>query len=383
MAAKTHSIVRWGVGAFLALVAISAIVMCATPSVQVETSLVDRGPVALEIVDEGLARVQDAYEISAPVDGQLQRITLEPGDRVRAGDIIARIAPSASALLDARSRQDAQAAVAAARAQWAEARAQSALADEEHRRTRTLHDRGIASPAALDRAAASAEAARRGVDARRAELARAQALLSPGNAGGGGQTIVRAPVSGVVLDVIQESAGVVRSGARLMSIGDPNKIEIAGEFLSQEAVRVPENAPAQIENWGGTPLRATVFRIEPLARQEISALGVEEQRTRVILRLKDHAGATRLGHGYRVDVRITLTQSEEALRAPADALVRGADGWAVFRVVNGRAVRTPVEVGEASGEYRPILKGLDEGDRLVRYPSSRMADGASVTTSAK
>jgi len=72
--------------------------------VVVDVGTVRRGPLAVEVDDDGQTRVRDRFVVSAPITGNLQRIEIEPGAAVTAGDVVARIEPSAPALLDERSR---------------------------------------------------------------------------------------------------------------------------------------------------------------------------------------------------------------------------------------------------------------------------------------
>jgi HlyD family secretion protein len=371
------SLIVWLLLGFAVLAAAAVLVSQARAPMAVQVAAVDRGPVALEIVDEGRVRVKEVFAVSAPVAGRLERVALEPGDSVRAGDVVARIAPSDSVLLDARTTREAQAQVAAARAAVAEAETQLALAADELRRTQSLIARGFISESGLERVKATERAARATLAARRAELTRARAALQPGSTQSG-TTLVRAPSAGVVLELLQESQTVVAAGASLLTIGDPSSTEVVGEFLSQDAVRIPPNAAAKVENWGGSPIDARVVRVEPFARMKISALGVEEQRANVIVEMLESDKAARLGHGYRVDVRVALAAQGDALRVPSDALIRDAAGWSVMRVVDGRARRTAVQVGDASGAFRPVTSGLSDGDTIVRFPSAKLQDGGRV-----
>jgi HlyD family secretion protein len=121
-----------------------------------------------------------------------------------------------------------------------------------------------------------------------------------------------------------------------------------------------------------------VERVEPVARTKISALGVEEQRTNVILQFEDRQGASRLGHDFRVDARVVLSRTAGALRAPLGALFRQGEAWAVYRVVDGRVRLTPVATGIADGSWRVVTEGLEEGDSVVSFPSNTLVDGARV-----
>jgi HlyD family secretion protein len=120
---------------------------------------------------------------------------------------------------------------------------------------------------------------------------------------------------------------------------------------------------------------ATVDRIEPVARTKVSALGVEEQRVNVILQFADQQAAQRLGHDYRVDARVVVDTYSNAVRAPLGALFRRGQQWAVYQVIDGRAVLKDVEVGAADANYRVVTKGLATGDVVVLFPGSTISDG--------
>ena len=199
--------------------------------------------------------------------------------------------------------------------------------------------------------------------------------MQPAERMASGTIAVRAPVAGQVLRVPQKSESVVVVGAPIVELGDPSHVEVIAEFLSQDAVRMRPGQPATIENWGGAPLSATVDRIEPVARTKISALGVEEQRTNVILQFKDQKQALQLGHDYRVDARVVVDVSNNAVRAPLGALFRRGQQWSVYQVVEGRAVLKDVQVGVADSAFRVITAGLAAGDVVVLFPGSAISDG--------
>ena len=138
-------------------------------------------------------------------------------------------------------------------------------------------------------------------------------------------------------------------------------------------------ARAFIENWGGArPIAAHVSRVEPYAHTKVSALGVEEQRVNVVLRLDAPDRAPPLGHAFRVDVRVVAADLADTLRVPTDALVRSGAGWSVFRIVDGRARLSPVDIGEGGDRYRAVTRGLSAGDVVIAYPGEALRDGARV-----
>lgn len=345
---------------------------------EVDTATIDRGTVTVEASDEGRSRMHEVYVLSAPVAGLVLRVDVEPGDRVRRGDVIARIQRAAAGFLDPRSDLQAGAGVSVAQANLRAAESALELAAREAQRLERLSVTGAVSVAELDAAKSMRVAARAARDAATAELARARAGVAPAERTLPGEVTVRAPAPGVVLGVPQKSEAVVPVGAPLVVVGDPARVEVVAEFLSQEAVRIPAGAPARIENWGGAAMAARVDRVEPVARTKVSALGIEEQRTNVILKLESPAQAAALGHDFRVDVRVVLAETPAALRVPLGALFRVDEGWAVFQVRDGRARLTPVAAAAADERFRIVTAGLQVGDQVVLFPPASVTDGARV-----
>ena len=365
--------------------------------VLVDTARIETGPLSVEIRDEGRTRIRDVYAIAAPVSGRLLRIDWEPGDAIATGDVLARILPAEPSILDARSQGEAEAAIALAEAALSAARAEAQtarsaldLAREDHARIARLRETGIASQAQLDRAAAelrAAEAAsgrsQAAIRMREAEIDAARIHLHGSHDDGGAGAIfdVRSPIDGLVLQTLRESEGPVTAGAPLMEIGDPAGLEIVAEFLSADAVQTQAGDPAAITGWrrDAPPLPARVRRVEPYGFEQVSALGVEEQRVNVVL---DFTGEpddwAALGHGYRVETAITVWHSETALRIPVAALFRQDGEWATYRIDHNRARLTPVEIGHDNGVDAEVLDGLSDGDTVVLYPGEGVVDGAAV-----
>lgn len=387
---------RWGLAGAALVIVIGSLALLLVPrAVEVEVAEARLAPFTEAVADQGVARVREAYLVSAPVAGRLARVNLHVGDPVVADrTVVAEIRPSSAALLDPRTRAQAEAAVAAARAaqataeaQRAEAEARSRRADGDLARTRTLLEKGVASRQALDNAEAEARVARAAVQAaaaqnrqRRAELAAARSALLGPEASGQGLVIVRSPASGRVTRVIQEDAGELAAGAPILEISDQAGLEAAIEFLSQDAVRIAEGMPAEIYGWGGPgAIPAVVRRVEPQGFTKVSALGVEEQRVRVLLQLSGPAQDwARLGPGYRLWGRVFLRREARGLVAPLGTLVRDGEGWAVYRIAGGRARLTPIRVGAMTDREVEVLAGLSPGDRLVAFPSDKVRDGVRI-----
>lgn len=377
------------------LVAAAAWTLWPRPT-EVEVATIARGPLTVLVEQQGIAQIREVFRVSAPVGGTLTRLTLEVGDLVSAGQVIASIGPAAPALLDDRARRVAQASLAAAEAavdlassNLAQAEAQLSFAAAELDRAEALADKGLVSSGAEQRVLLQAQTAEEGVAAARAALLMRQreresaqaALYGRGGDGTGATccTLVVAPAAGRVLQVLTQSELVVQPGTPLVEIGDPSDLEIVVEVLSSDAVQLAEGAAATIEDWGGPPLGARVHQIDPVAITKISALGIEEQRTRVVLELLDPPEMRpRLGHGFRAVARIVLWQGEDLVTLPMSALFRRGDAWAVFRVEGGRAVLRELRLGERNEEHAEVLEGLSPGDTVIVHPSDTIEDGSTV-----
>jgi HlyD family secretion protein len=111
----------------------------------------------------------------------------------------------------------------------------------------------------------------------------------------------------------------------------------------------------------------------------VSALGVEEQRTLVILQFTAPPTAwTGLAPGYRVWGRVYLRQLPSAILAPLGALVRDSGDWAVYRIEQQRARLRPVRVGVLTDRDAEVLSGLAPDDEVIVYPSDQVQDGLRV-----
>ncbi|MEO1136486.1 MAG: HlyD family efflux transporter periplasmic adaptor subunit [Pseudomonadota bacterium] len=365
-----------------------------------------RGPMMVTIDEEAKTRVRDAYLVSAPVAGRLMRVDVDPGDEVVQGEtIIARLTPANPSVLDVRTEEQARAAVGAAeaalmlaRAEMRRAAADADYARAELNRTQQLRESDTVSEAALDRAQrawrsadAALDTARAAVSLREADLANAQAMLmTPPEAERKAlgtnphpqlSIPLRAPISGRILRVIQESETIIPAGAPILEIGDPQSdLEIVAELLSTDAVQVSAGDRVIVDKWGGgPPLEGIVQRIEPWGFTKFSALGVEEQRVNAIIEFAgDETAHQRLGHGFRVEVRIVVWEDDAALTVPSSAVFREGEQWSVFRTENGRARLRQVQIGQANGIVSQITAGLEEGDAIVLYPGNRITDGARV-----
>ncbi|HET7250307.1 MAG TPA: efflux RND transporter periplasmic adaptor subunit [Gemmatimonadales bacterium] len=352
--------------------------------VPVEVTAVIRGPLRVTIDEEGRTRVRDRYVVVAPVAGRVGRITLEEGSPVTRGMAVAHLS---AAPLDPRSREEAAArqraaedAARAATATVSEARAGLAQAVRSRARAESLFAQHLLSTEQREQAAVAettairqAEAADFHAQATAHDVEVARAALATG------ATPVMAlasPVRGQVLRIPERSERVVAAGTPLLELGDPRRLEVVVDLLSEDAAKVKPGDRVLIERWGGDrPLEAHVRVVEPSGFTKISALGVEEQRVNVVADLDETP--PQLGDGYRVEARVVQWEGV-ALKVPASALYQEGNQWRVFVVESGRARSRVVQVGHRNPDEAEVLSGLSLGDRVIRQPTDKISEGSRV-----
>jgi HlyD family secretion protein len=359
------------------------------------------GHMELTVDEEGVNRIRDVYVVSAPVSGKIERSMRKVGDHVSAGNSrLASIRPADPTMIDERTRLELTAAIEAAKADEDSASAAVLQAERELKfaegelaRTKYLVTKKVQPLVALERRQLDADGAseklkstkavldarvhsREMVEARLRGYAMAQTVSAEAEC----CITVNAPVNGTVLKIPVENEQVVQAGTPLMEIGNPLQTEIAVDLLSTDAVNVRPGARARISGWGGSQdINARVRRIDPAAFTKVSALGIEEQRVKVVLDIADPPMQwTGLGHEYRVFASIVVWQSDNALQVPLGALFRQGGKWAVFKVVDGRAKIVLVEIGHMNASQAEVLGGLANSAQVIVHPGDLIADGTRV-----
>jgi HlyD family secretion protein len=408
----------------VALTVVGGVVYSFLPTpVEADLVEIERGTLRVTVDEDGKTRIREKYVVSAPLNGRILRISMDPGDEVVAGKtLLTMIEPRDPELLDERSVAQAEARVKAADAALRRAapdleRARHDLnfAESEVARKRGAREQNAISESELDEAESAYHqksemyrSAKIAQEIAQFELQQAEAALirskprvldepPPGtadatagngsngepqhaNGSNGWNLPIYSPINGHVLRVFQESAAVVTPGTPLVELGDPEDLEVEIDVLSRDAVKIEPGDLVLLEHWGGgQPLNGRVRVVEPSGFTKISTLGVEEQRVNVIVDLTDPVNErANLGDGFRVEARVVIDEARDALIVPTSALFRVGEESAVFQVVDGLVRQKPVKIGRQNGLAAEILEGLKEGDKVVLHPSDRIEAGVNV-----
>jgi len=374
---------RWGL-ALLALLAAAAGVRAWTGP-EVPAYAAARGTVVERVVATGQVMPPARVSLAALQLSQVAEVRVREGDRVRRGDLLARLddaearaqaAQARAQLAQAQARfeqvRGTGARVAGEALRQAEVRVQQA--ETRLRRTEAQAQGGAASEQELDDA-------RRGLDlARSQEQGAAAQALATGEAGSDfrlaaaalaqaraqlalaetrlGQTRVQAPADGVVLARACEPGDVVAAGKPLLvlSTDGETRLSVQPDEKNLALLRVGQRASATADAYPAEPFEAEVAYIAP---------SVDPTRGTVEVRLRVPRPPEHLRPDMTVSVNVQASRREGVLHVPADALRGNGDEAWVLVLRRGRAERRPVQVGLRGQGVVEVREGLAEGEAVV------------------
>jgi HlyD family secretion protein len=365
-------------------------------AVEVEMGRVEKRAVFRSTVTASGEIVAERYaDVGSSVMGKLVALPVKEGDRVRRGQVVARIdsVPASS------DRDAAAALVRAVDADQAAARARAEDAARALARGRELRGQGLlpqadldALQAAADAACAQADAAARRATQARAQLARAADLL--------GKTEIVSPLDGTVTRLpVREGEMVVigiqnMPGTTIMTISDLAVINAEVKVAEAEILDVKVGQPATVtlEALPGRKFTGEVVEVGASALPLVGT-GAAAREFRVKVRVKDpppYGDRQGLRPGLTGDAEILVGEAVDALAVPLQAVVlRGEAGReqpGVF-VSEGKAARfVPVETGMIGGLEIEVKKGLEEGREIVAGPWQSLKDlqdGAAIRVARK
>jgi HlyD family secretion protein len=123
-------------------------------------------------------------------------------------------------------------------------------------------------------------------------------------------------------------------------------------------------------------VEGTVKTVESSAFTKISTLGIEEQRVHVIVTVPNPP--PELGDAYRVQGRIVVWTSPNAIQIPIGSLVRFGNDWGCYAVVDGRARRRLLKIDHRNDDVAEVVEGVKVGDVVIVHPGDDVGEGVRV-----
>lgn len=319
----------------------------ATDVVQVKTRELAQGlPIS------GALKAVNTAIVKARVAGELQGLTVREGDSVKAGQIIARI-----------DSTEYQARVQQAQQQAEAAKAQVDIARRNFDNNRSLVDQGFISKTALDSSAASLASAEATYRAAQAGAEVAGKSLT--------DTVLRAPIAGLVSQRLAQPGERVAIDGRIVEIVDLSKLELEVSLAASDSldVRTGQSALLQIEG-AAKPVTAKVVRVNPSA--------VAGSRAILVYLAVDAPSGLRQG----LFAQGTLgTERVQALSVPLNAVRTDKPEPYVQLVSNNQVVHQTVEMGprgEVDGQTMVAIKGVPENTSVIAGAVGALRAGTAV-----
>lgn len=278
------------------------------------TEAIRTGEIVRSVSASGTLEALVTVEVGSQISGQVTEVLVDYNDRVRRGQVLARLDPENQRS----SVEQSQAAIVSAQAGVAQAQAQVALAQAEYDRQKFLFDRQIIAQAALDAAEASLRTARANEQSARAQVRQQQAQLRA-NQATLGRTTITAPIDGIVIDRQIEPGQTVASGlnvAVLFTLAqDMSRVQalVTVDEADIGSVRVGQTVRFTVDafpddNFTG---QVTQIRVLPTTEQSVVAYTVVVEA--------DNPGE-RLLPGMTANADIILEEKRNVLRVPNAAL---------------------------------------------------------------
>ena len=327
----------------------------------------------------GLVAARTVATVASRVVAPVTQVLVRPGDRVRAGQVLVRLAVGVLRA-DADRAEAASAAAAdairAATAEQSSARAALALARTTHERIAALQARGSATPQELDEATsalAGAEARLGAVTARLSEATSGAAGARSASEGAGisaayGQ--VTAPFAGVITEKLVDPGNMVAPGTPLVRLEDTSgfTLDVRVDAGRADTSRVGQAVAVEIDEAG--VLEGTITEV---------ARAVEADGRSLLVRigLPPHAA---LRSGLFGRARFPL-QPRTALRVPEAAVRRSGQLASAFVLDGGRARLRLIRVGPSADGSTEVLSGLADGERVILDAPDGLVDGSAITAS--
>lgn len=292
-------------------------------------------------------------QVRAQAAGTVVQVFAEKGQRVSAGQVLARI--------DDASLAD---AVTSARSGVTSAQTAVELATRNVERSRTLAQAGAIPERDLETALNQQKAAQAQLADARARLSSAQKSLS--------NTAVRAPIGGVVSDRPVNAGDVVQPGAAMFTIVDPGSMRLEASVAAAQLSEVRQGAPVRftVSGYPGRTFTGTVARINPAADPATGQVPVT-------VSIPNAEGA--LVSGLFAEGRVA-SAARQGLTVPATGLDERGVSPTVLRLKGGVAQRAPVQVGARNPDTErvEVLAGLEAGDTVLVGGASTTEPGTPV-----
>ncbi len=304
----------------------------------VDAAKVKIAPMAKTISAVGSLRSDETVIVRPEVSGRIAEIGFREGQRVVKGSIILRLDQSVQ------------------RAEMQQAEANLALAKSRIERSRDLHAKGFISSQALDDAENAFKVASASADLAAARLTKLD---------------IKAPFSGIAGLRLISIGDYVREGQDIVNIEeiDPLKVDFRVPEIFLKQISTGQTLEVNLDAIPNIAFTGRVLAINPL---------IDANGRAVVIRAVIKNTDERLRPGMFARVKLITNERQEGLTIPEQALIPAGDDFFVFRVAEGRALRTKIEIGQRITGSVEVIRGLSKDDVVVTAGQPKIRDGGTV-----
>ena len=308
------------------------------PPVPVEVRVANRADVfAIYTGTASLESDEDALVV-AKVGGEVEQLFVEEGDRVKAGQVLARLDGDRLRL------------------EMEQARANLRKLQQDYERNIELHEKGLVSAGAFENLKFDLDSQQAAYDLAKLEL---------------DYTEIRAPISGIVSDRFIKVGNTIAVSDPVFHITDLDPL-LAYLFVPEREfrkLRAGQAADVTLDAIPGETYKAEILRISPVLDPQTGTF-------KVTLAVAD--SEDRLKPGMFGRFQIVYDRRENAIMVPRMAIIDDDDKSTVYVVEEGTAQRRDVRTGYSRGENVEILEGVEGGELVITIGQAGIADGATV-----
>jgi RND family efflux transporter MFP subunit len=303
--------------------------------------------------------------VAARVSGAVDEVFVDVGDRVKAGDLLARQDGQRFELNIARR----EALIEIDRAAVKTAEADVAIKRHQYDRQARLKDSVAYSGARLEDSAAELERAENELALKKAIVVRAIADLNIARVDLA-DTEIRAPYDGTVIARHAQPGAYLNSGNPVVTLLDDTALEVEADVPS---TRIAGLTPGRrlTAGFGSAELTVVVRTVIPNENPTT--------RTRAVRFTLDGQVPEGLAQNQTVTVDVPISDRRTAVTVHKDAVIQTPSGAIVYVVRDGKASPQPVTLGAAVGSRLEVMAGLGEGDNVVVRGNERLRPGQPVS----
>ncbi|WP_289138600.1 efflux RND transporter periplasmic adaptor subunit [uncultured Brevibacillus sp.] len=366
-----------------------------------------------KILTSGVVIVEDKQKQYANVTGTLREFIVKEGDKVKKGQVIAKIDTSDvdSKILDIEAQMELARAnlakaqvgnepeeVAQENERVLQAQREYDTAKKEYDRMHQLFTSGASTQQELDKAKSQVDSTLSTLNVakqqlslkkkgpRKEEIASQQAQINKLQVERGQlekdriQSVLIAPADGTIIAVAADNGQYVNKGTEILTLANLDNLLIQADINESDVNKMKTGQTAVIEGTtlGKQKLNAKVTRIAPTATTTQSSSG-QGEKTRVKVTLTPEGDLSALKPGFHVDINISVEKIDNALQVPIEAVQQDADGSTfVWVAADGVAKKQKIETGTENELFSHVKSGLNGDEQIILSPVDSLSDGTPI-----